>query len=45
MSVILRTYTRYSGFTDKEPKQKVLGGSCLFKLSKGGDLIKELGKL
>ena len=25
-------------------KKKVLGGNCLFKLSKGGDLIKEFGK-
>ena len=32
------TYTRYSKVTDEK---KFLGGDCLFKLSKGGDLKKE----
>ena len=35
------TYTRYSRVADEK---KVLGGDCLFKLSKGRDLIKEFGK-
>ena len=32
------TYTRYSEIADEK---KLLGGDCLFKLSKGGDLKKE----
>ena len=35
------TYTRYS---EVAYDKKVLGGNCLFKLSKGGKLKKEFGK-
>ena len=35
------TYTRYSEIADEK---NVLGGNCLLKLSKGGDLKKEFGK-
>ena len=37
----LETYTKYSRVADEK---KVSGGDCLFKLSKGGDLKKKLGK-
>ena len=36
-----KTYIRYSEVVDIK---KVLGGDCLFKLTKGGNLKKEFGK-
>ena len=39
------TFTRHSGVQMKSNNKKVLGGNCLFKLSKGAILKKSLVNL